>query len=92
MPLVVLTADQPVNPSGFPPGIPASFAAVIDHTQHAAQAEVVKLVNGARWVTRTHSGHNIMLDNPGLVSGSVDDVVQAVRHGQASMTTEGPQS
>ena len=47
---------------------------------------------GARWVTRTHSGHNIMLDNSALVSGSVEDVVRAVRHGQASMTTEGPQS
>jgi pimeloyl-ACP methyl ester carboxylesterase len=92
MPLVVLTADKPVNPSGFPPGIPASFAAVIDHTQHIAQSQVAKLVYGARWVTDTHSGHNIMLDNPALVSGSADDVVYAVRHGQTSMIAAGPQS
>jgi pimeloyl-ACP methyl ester carboxylesterase len=92
MPLVVLTADQPVNPSGFPPGVPASFAAVIDRTQHMAQSQVAKLVRGARWVTGTHSGHNIMLDNPALVSGSADDVVYAVRHGQTSMTAGGPQS
>jgi pimeloyl-ACP methyl ester carboxylesterase len=92
MPLVVLTADQPVSPSGFPAGVPASFATVIDNTQHAAQGMAAKLVNGATWITRTHSGHNIMLDNPGLVSGSVDDVVQAVRHGQTDMTAAGPQS
>jgi hypothetical protein len=92
MPPVVLTADQPLNPSGFPPGVPASFAAVIDHTQHAAQSQVAKLVHGARWLTSTHSGHNIMLDNPALVSASADDVVRAVRHGQTSMTEGGPQS
>jgi len=65
---------------------------VIDRTQHMAQSQVAKLVRGARWVTGTHSGHNIMLDNPALVSGSADDVVYAVRHGQTSMTAGGPQS
>jgi len=82
MPLAVLTADKPVDPTGFPPGIPASFAKVIDRTQHIAQSELVKLVNGAQWITNTHSGHNIMLDNPRLVSVSTERVIQAVRVGR----------
>ena len=53
MALVVLTADKPINRSGFPPGVPASFAAVIEHTQHEAQSEVARIVKGARWITDT---------------------------------------
>jgi pimeloyl-ACP methyl ester carboxylesterase len=82
MPLAVLTADKPVDPSGFPPGIPASFAKLIDRDQHAAQSDLAKLVKGALWITKTHSGHNIMLDNPRLVSASAEAVIRAVRCGR----------
>lgn len=47
MPLVVLTGDKPVDPAGFPPGIPASFARVIDQTQHVSQSQLARLVNAS---------------------------------------------
>jgi hypothetical protein len=36
----------------------------ISRAQLVAQAQVAKLVPGAKLVTKTHSGHDIMQDNP----------------------------
>lgn len=35
-------------------------------------------------MTGTHSGHDMMLDNPALVGDAVLDVVSAVRDGRAA--------
>jgi pimeloyl-ACP methyl ester carboxylesterase len=84
MPLVVITADHPADTTGAPAGVPADFGDVIDRTHHLAQGQVAKLAPGARWITETSSGHNVMLDQPQLVTGAIDDVVNAVRAGRTA--------
>jgi hypothetical protein len=37
-------------------------------------------------ITNTHSGHNIMIDNAPVVIQSIRRVVDAVRHGDSSLT------
>jgi pimeloyl-ACP methyl ester carboxylesterase len=81
MPLVVLTSDAPY-PEVTQPGIPAGFNTVIREAQDVSQRKVAQLVPGAKHVTKTDSGHNIMLDNPVLVSDSILEVVTAVREGR----------
>jgi pimeloyl-ACP methyl ester carboxylesterase len=46
---------------------------------------VAQLVPGAKHVTKTDSGHNIMIDNPLLVSESILEVLAAVREGRTSL-------
>jgi len=36
-------------------------------------------------ITKTHAGHNIMVDNAPLVIKSIRRVVTAVRHGDSSL-------
>jgi pimeloyl-ACP methyl ester carboxylesterase len=84
MPLVVLTADQPY-PAPTQPGLPANLNTVTRQAQDVSQRQVAQLVPGAEHITETHSGHDIMLDNPVLVSDSILDVVAAVRDGHTSM-------
>jgi pimeloyl-ACP methyl ester carboxylesterase len=85
MPLVVLTADKPY-PAPTRPGIPANINTVTREAQDVSQRQVASLVPGAEHVTKTDSGHDIMLENPVLVSGAIVDVVAAVRDGRTSMT------
>jgi pimeloyl-ACP methyl ester carboxylesterase len=80
-PLVVLTSDAPY-PEVTQPGIPAGFNTVIRQAQDVSQRKVAQLVPGAKHVTKTDSGHNIMLVNPVLVSDSILEVVTAVREGR----------
>jgi pimeloyl-ACP methyl ester carboxylesterase len=84
MPLVVLTADKPY-PAPTQPGIPADINVVTRHAQDVSQRHVAQLVPGAEHITETHSGHDIMLENPALVADSILDVVTAVRDGCSSM-------
>jgi pimeloyl-ACP methyl ester carboxylesterase len=85
MPLVVLTADEPY-PAPTQPGIPANINTVTREAQDVSQRRVAQLVPGAKHVTATHSGHDIMLENPVLVADSIREVVAAVREGRTSMT------
>jgi pimeloyl-ACP methyl ester carboxylesterase len=84
MPLVVLTADQPY-PAPTQPGLPADIHLVTRDAQDASQRQVALLVPGARHVTETDSGHDIMLENPVLVSDSILEVIAAVRDGRTTI-------
>ncbi|WP_217423924.1 alpha/beta fold hydrolase [Agromyces sp. Marseille-P2726] len=84
MPLVVLTADQPY-PAPTQPGLPADIHVVTRDAQDVSQRQVAQLVPGAEHITETDSGHDIMLENPVLVSDSILEVVAAVRQGRNTM-------
>ena len=84
MPLVVLTADQPY-PAPTQPGLPADINVVTRDAQDVSQPQVALLVPGAEHITETRSGHDIMLENPVLVSDSILDLVTAVRDGRTSI-------
>ena len=45
-----------------------------------------QLVPGAEHITKTDSGHDIMLENPVLVSDAIVDVIAAVRDGRTSIS------
>jgi pimeloyl-ACP methyl ester carboxylesterase len=85
MPLVVLTADQPYPPP-TQPGLPANINTVTREAQDVSQRQVAQLVPGAEHITKTDSGHDIMLENPMLVSNAILDVIAAVRAGHTSMS------
>lgn len=94
MPLLVLSADAlygPALPSlieggELPPDTPLDFGYVIDSANRIAQAKLATLVPGAKHITATHSGHNMMIDQPQLVTDSIREVVDAVRNGQATLS------
>ncbi len=87
IPLVVLTADAPINDAPKP-GVP-DIGSATQAAHHAAQDQLAALVPGAMHVTETHSGHNMMLDNPAVVSAAIDDVVEAVRAGRSTSDATG---
>ena len=93
MPLVVLSADVPYGPlvpalidkGEIPPDTPRNFGYVIDRANKVAQNALAQLVPGARHVTDTHSGHNMMIDQPQLVIDAIHRVVAAVRRGDRAV-------
>ena len=84
MPMVVLTADAPY-PAVQIPGVPADMNLITRNAQDTSQREVARLVPAATHVTETDSGHDIMLENPVLVSDSILEVLTAVREGRSGM-------
>jgi pimeloyl-ACP methyl ester carboxylesterase len=84
MPLVVLTADQPY-PAPADPDLPPDISVVTRAAQDVSQRKVAQLVPGAEHITETHSGHDIMLENPRVVSHAIREVVAAVRDGRTSI-------
>jgi pimeloyl-ACP methyl ester carboxylesterase len=94
MPLLVLSADAAYGPlippmigaGELPPDTPPDFGYVIDGANRIAQANFAELVPGAKHVTDTHSGHNMMIDQPRLVTESIREVVDAVRRGNSSQS------
>ena len=84
MPMVVLTADKPY-PAPTKPGLPADISAVTREAQDVSQRQVAQLVPGADHVTKTDSGHDIMLENPVLVSDAILEVIAAVHDGRTSV-------
>jgi pimeloyl-ACP methyl ester carboxylesterase len=94
MPLMVLSADVPYGPmvpsmiatGDLPPDTPPDFGYVIDSANKIAQANLAKLVPGARHVTDAHSGHNMMIDQPQLVIDAIREVVDAVRNGDSRLS------
>jgi pimeloyl-ACP methyl ester carboxylesterase len=77
MPLVVITADQPMAPDN----------PWIDQAHQAAQAAMAQLVQGAAHVV-AHSGHNVMIDDAPTVIAAIDDVIAAVRDGRSTALAE----
>ena len=94
MPLLVLSADAPYGPAvpslieagELPPDTPLDFGYVIDNANRIAQAKLATLVPGAKHITDTHSGHNMMIDQPQLVTNSIREVVDAVRNGKSTLS------
>jgi pimeloyl-ACP methyl ester carboxylesterase len=76
MPLVVLTAGQPEDPSVFPPGFPVETYTQLDRE---LQADLATLVPNARHVIAERSGHYIHQSQPELVVEAIRQVVEAVR-------------
>ena len=93
MPLAVLTADATfadvvpklIDNGELPPDTPRDFGAVIDRTNGIAQRQLAALVPGAVHITKTHSGHNIMIENAPIVTKWIRKVVDAVRHGKSAL-------
>jgi len=98
MPLLVLSADVLYGPTlpaliergELPPDTPLDFGYMIDRANQTAQANLAKLVPGAKHITDTHSGHNMMIDQPQLVTDAIREVVDAVRNGDSALS-EAPQ-
>jgi len=72
-------------PAPTDPNLPPDINVVTRHAQDVSQQQVALLVPGAEHITETHSGHDIMLHNPILVSDAILDVIAAVRDGRTSM-------
>ncbi len=93
LPLVVLSADRPWGPQvpsmiaagKLPADIPPDFGYVTDAAQKTAQQRLAQLVPNAKHVTDTNSGHEIHKEQPQLVTGSIREVVEAVRCGSPHM-------
>ena len=94
MPLVVLSADVRYGPTlpaaldkgEIPPDTPQDFGYVIDRANKVAQEKLANLVPGAKHITKTDSGHNMMIEQPLLVTDAIREVVDAVRHGGRSLS------
>jgi len=77
VPAIVLVADKPYRDDLIPPELLQG--------EHTTFADWVAMVNqlgvnlGATTITTTHSGHNIYLYNPTLVTDSIREIVDEVR-------------
>lgn len=89
MPLVVISADEPIGPTI--PGlkaagvigqeIPDDFGYVTDEVHGKSQADLAALVEGSRYITETNSGHNVHRQQPVLVADAIVEVVDLAREG-----------
>ncbi len=94
MPLIVLSADRGWGPqvpamikAGIVPAdVPPDFGYVTDAAQKRAHARLAKLVQNAKHVTNTNSGHEIQKEQPQLVIDAIREVVDAVRRGSRQLT------
>jgi pimeloyl-ACP methyl ester carboxylesterase len=83
VPLVVLSADVRYGPlwpgmiaaGRLPPGTPPDLGYAIDRAQRSSQLYQAGLLPGATHISSTHSGHDIPVQNPDLVTRSILDVV-----------------
>lgn len=86
-PLIVLSADvklaevvpRMLAAGDLPADTPPDFGAVIDRANGEAQAKLARLVPGAKHRKDTRSGHDMMIDQPRLVIGAIEEVVATVR-------------
>lgn len=87
MPLVVISADALLGPQfpamiaagTLPAGTPPDFGATFDAAQAKAQARLAQLVPGAVHITRTHSGHNVHLVQPQIVTEAIRSAAGVTR-------------
>ena len=86
-PLVVLSADQPMDllplvENGTLPMTPEEakeFGELLFRANVDARSDLVRQVPGARHITDTDSGHYIHWEQPELVTAAVREVVEAAR-------------
>ncbi len=87
MPLIVLSADQPMDLLPFvengtlqmTPEEAKEFGELLFRANVAARSDLVSQVPGARHITDTHSGHYIHWEQPKLVIKQIREVVEAAR-------------
>jgi pimeloyl-ACP methyl ester carboxylesterase len=76
IPLVVVSAGQPVDPASFPPDWPV---AAYEEMRRELVADLAGLVPNARHVVAEQSGHYVHQSQPDLVVDAIRQVVEAVR-------------
>lgn len=89
MPLVVISADQPIGPTipslkaagVIGEEVPDEFGYLTDAAQQRSQAALASSIPGAVHITDTDSGHNVHIEQPALVAAAILDVVRLVREG-----------
>lgn len=81
IPMVVLSREWGF---GAPAGITPGFAKLVNRTWKRAQAKLATLEPAIKHVTALGSGHQINVNEPGLVARMVGQVVGAVRQGHVS--------
>jgi pimeloyl-ACP methyl ester carboxylesterase len=89
MPLIVISADQPIGPTipelkktgVIGTEIPDDFGYVTDAVHQKSQADLAALLKGSVFITQTNSGHNVHYEHPELVAHAILDVVAQVRNG-----------
>ena len=99
MPLIVLSADEPMDllPYVEDGSLPLTaeeaeeFSKILFQTNLDARADLVSQVPGARHITNTHSGHYIHQEHPKLVIDAIREVVDVVVVGGTTLgDTGGP--
>ena len=93
MPMVVLTASTKfadlvptyIDKGLLPQSLPRDYGVMLDAANTQAQNKLAALVPGARHVTDTNAGHNIMIDNTPVVIESVRDVWDTTVGGRTSL-------
>lgn len=73
LPLVVIRHGQPLSGAD----------AWMEEGWVEAQARLAALSSDSRSIVAVKDGHNIVIDNPGLVAAAIHDVVTALREGRA---------
>ena len=97
MPLIVLSADEPLDllpfvENGSLPMTPEEakeFGKLLFQANVDARADLVSQVPGAKHITNTHSGHYIHQEQPQLVIDSIREVVDAARVGSTTLVDTG---
>ncbi|XPP26183.1 MAG: alpha/beta fold hydrolase [Leucobacter sp.] len=87
MPLTVLSADRLYGPGwadlirsgSLPADTPPELGYAIDAAQRSSQELQAALLPDAVHITNTHSGHDIPLENPGIVVEAIRDIVLKLR-------------
>jgi pimeloyl-ACP methyl ester carboxylesterase len=79
MPIVVLSSDYGF---GTPAGITRSFAGLVNRVWKRAQAYLAHLRPGIKHVVAVGSGHQIALNEPGLVARMTLRAIDAIRGGR----------
>ena len=99
MPLIVLSADEPLDLTPYVEdgSLPLTaeeakeFGKLLFQAFVDARADLVSQVPGARHITNTHSGHYIHQEQPQLVIDSIREVVDAAVVGSTTLgDTGGP--
>ena len=96
MPLIVLSADEPIGLLPFVENgtLPLTadeaeeFGRILFQANLDARADLVRQVPGARHITNTHSDHYIHQEQPQLVIDSVREVLDAVEQQSPSLLTD----
>jgi pimeloyl-ACP methyl ester carboxylesterase len=76
-PLIVLAAAKPSTP----PGTSQEFAEQLGREKDEQMSDLAKLSRNSKLIRDPSSGHNVHVDNPQLVAGSIEEVVDAALKG-----------